>query len=164
MTLWTIAPQAPLSTGFCRHEYWSGLPCPLLRDLAHPGIRSVSLGSPALAGRFFITGATSVLWNTEVFNFEEVEFSYFLLSPAFSVTDKSLLNPVFESFSPKFISASFIVWSFPSTICWKGSHFPSAWSRPPCWRSLTIHMRVYVWAVCSVLLACVCLSASTTVL
>ena len=27
-TLWTAAHQAPLSTGFCRQEYWSGLPFP----------------------------------------------------------------------------------------------------------------------------------------
>ena len=28
VTLWTIAHQAPLSMGFSRQEYWSGLPCP----------------------------------------------------------------------------------------------------------------------------------------
>ena len=28
-TLWTVACQAPLSMGFSRQEYWSGLPCPL---------------------------------------------------------------------------------------------------------------------------------------
>ena len=27
-TLWTVALQAPLSVGFSRQEYWSGLPCP----------------------------------------------------------------------------------------------------------------------------------------
>ena len=27
-TPWTVAHQAPLSMGFSRHEYWSGLPCP----------------------------------------------------------------------------------------------------------------------------------------
>ena len=27
-TPWTVACQAPLSTGFSRQEYWSGLPCP----------------------------------------------------------------------------------------------------------------------------------------
>ena len=35
-TLWTIARQAPLSTGFPRQEYWSGTPCPPL-DPPHPG-------------------------------------------------------------------------------------------------------------------------------
>ena len=28
LTLWTVARQAPLSMGFSRQEYWSGLPCP----------------------------------------------------------------------------------------------------------------------------------------
>ena len=28
VTLWTTACQAPLSVGFSRQEYWSGLPCP----------------------------------------------------------------------------------------------------------------------------------------
>ena len=48
-----IAPQAPLSMGFPRQEYWSGLPFPSSRDLPNPGIK---LASPALAGRFFTTG------------------------------------------------------------------------------------------------------------
>ena len=52
-TLWTIAHQAPLSQGFSRQEYWSGLPCPPTRDLPNPGIKSASLMSPALAGEFF---------------------------------------------------------------------------------------------------------------
>ena len=47
--------QAPLSMGFPRQEYWSGLPCPPPGDLPDPGIKSASPVSPALAGRFFIT-------------------------------------------------------------------------------------------------------------
>ena len=57
-TLWTVAHQAPLSLGFPRQEYWSRLPCPPARDLPNPGIKPLSLTSPALAGRFFTTGAT----------------------------------------------------------------------------------------------------------
>ena len=53
-TLWTVAHQAPLSMGFPRQEYWSGLPCPL----PHPGIKSVTSTSPALADRFFTTSAS----------------------------------------------------------------------------------------------------------
>ena len=53
----TIAHQAPLSMGFSRHEYCSGLPCPP-RDLPKPGIKPASLSSPALAGRFFTTSGT----------------------------------------------------------------------------------------------------------
>ena len=37
-TPWTIAYQAPLSMGFSRQEYWSGLPFPSLGDLPDPGI------------------------------------------------------------------------------------------------------------------------------
>ena len=32
-TLWTVAHQAPLSMGFSREEYWSGLPFPSPGDL-----------------------------------------------------------------------------------------------------------------------------------
>ena len=45
--LWTAAHQAPLSMGFSRQEYWSGLPCPPSGDLPDPGIESMSLVSPA---------------------------------------------------------------------------------------------------------------------
>ena len=38
MTPWTVAHQAPLSMGFSRHEYWSGLPFPSPGDLPNPGI------------------------------------------------------------------------------------------------------------------------------
>ena len=58
---WTVACLAPLSTGFSKQEYWSGLPCPPPGDLPHPGIESVSLASPTLAGEFF---ATSTTWES----------------------------------------------------------------------------------------------------
>ena len=48
VTLWPVACQAPLSMGFCRQEYWSGLPFPLLGDIPNPGIKPTSLASPAL--------------------------------------------------------------------------------------------------------------------
>ena len=51
-TLWTVAHQAPLSMGFSRQEYWSGLPFPSLEDLPSPGIKPVFR---ALAGWLFIT-------------------------------------------------------------------------------------------------------------
>ena len=51
-TPWTVAYQAPLSMGFSRQEYWSGLLCPPPGDLPNPGIKT---GSPALTGRFFTT-------------------------------------------------------------------------------------------------------------
>ena len=45
--------QAPLPTGFPRQEYWSGLPFPTPEDLPDPGMKSMSLISPALAGEIF---------------------------------------------------------------------------------------------------------------
>ena len=55
VTPWTVAHQAPLSMGFPRQEYWSGLPFPSPGDLTEPGIKPESPESPALAGRFFNT-------------------------------------------------------------------------------------------------------------
>ena len=52
-TLWTVAPQAPLSMEVFRQEYWSELPLPIPGDLPQPGIKPSSLVSLALAGRFF---------------------------------------------------------------------------------------------------------------
>ena len=45
-----LACQAPLSMGFSRQEYWSGLPCPPPADLPDPGVKPASLKFPALAG------------------------------------------------------------------------------------------------------------------
>ena len=45
---WTVILQAPLSMGFSRQEYWSGLPWPPPRDLPDPGIEHKSPVSPAL--------------------------------------------------------------------------------------------------------------------
>ena len=49
VTTWIVAQQAPLSMGFFRQEYWSGLPFPRPGDLLNTGIEPVS---PALSGRF----------------------------------------------------------------------------------------------------------------
>ena len=50
VTPWTVAQQDPLSMGFSRQEYWSGLPCLLPWDLPNPGIQPVF---SALAGWFW---------------------------------------------------------------------------------------------------------------
>ena len=39
VTPWTLVYQAPLSMGFSRQEYWSGLPCPPQGYLFNPGIK-----------------------------------------------------------------------------------------------------------------------------
>ena len=52
VTPWTVACHTPLSMGFPRKEYWTGLPLPSPGDLPDPRIKPVS---PALADRFFAT-------------------------------------------------------------------------------------------------------------
>ena len=54
-TLWAVARQTPLSMGFSKQEYWSGLPFPLPGNLPSPGIELASRMSPASTGRFFTT-------------------------------------------------------------------------------------------------------------
>ena len=49
---WTVACQAPMSMGFPKREYWSGLPFHSPGDLPDPGIEPTS---PVWAGRFFTT-------------------------------------------------------------------------------------------------------------
>ena len=63
VTPWTVAHQAPLSMGFSRQEYWSGLPCPSPGDLSDPGIKPAFLMSPALTDAFFTTRTT---WEAQI--------------------------------------------------------------------------------------------------
>ena len=59
----TVARHAPLSVGFFRQEYYSGLPFPPAGDLPDSGVEPASLASPALAGSFFTTSTTcEALW------------------------------------------------------------------------------------------------------
>ena len=52
VTPWTVACQDPLSMGFLRREYWSGLPFSSPKDLPDLGIQPTS---PAFTGGFFTT-------------------------------------------------------------------------------------------------------------
>ena len=45
---WTVACQAPLSMGFSRQKYWSGLAFPTPGDLPNPRIKPASLVPPTL--------------------------------------------------------------------------------------------------------------------
>ena len=93
-----IAHQASLSMAFSEHE-WSGLPCPPPGDLSDPGIKPMSLTSPALAGRFFTTSAT---WEA----LHSVQFSplNILVFPALVHQNRSrfalIQEIVFNSLSP----------------------------------------------------------------
>ena len=66
VALWTVASQGPLSMEFSRQEFWSGVLFPSPRDPPDPGIKSVSLMSPELAGGLFTTSVTweaCSVWN-----------------------------------------------------------------------------------------------------
>ena len=58
-TTGTVSHQAPLSMGFSRQEYWSGLPCLPPGDFPEPGVKPMSLMCPALAGGFL---SASTMW------------------------------------------------------------------------------------------------------
>ena len=57
VTLWTVAHQAPLSLGFPKQEYWSGLPFPPPGDLPDPRIEPES-PTCLLRGRWILHCAT----------------------------------------------------------------------------------------------------------
>ena len=59
VTPWTVVHQAPLSVGFSRQGYWSGLPCPPPGVLPDPEIKPKSPATPALAGGFLTTSTTT---------------------------------------------------------------------------------------------------------
>ena len=106
VTPWTVAHQAPLSVGFSRQEYWSGLPCPPPGHLPDPGMEPVSLMSPALAREFF---TTSTAWEAQG-KVQERSVQTPKPSPrlgqtshgyqGFLVTLNSLVQPLFSSHQP----------------------------------------------------------------
>ena len=62
----TVTRQAPLSMGFLRQEYWSGLLFPSPGDLPYPEIEPPSPASPALEGGFFSTSATYIVPSSRI--------------------------------------------------------------------------------------------------
>ena len=89
VTPWTVACQAPLSMGFSRQEYWSGLPLPSPGELPDPGIEP---RSPALQAYY------RDLWLNSLCLFPQfyctcLYFHYFkhwfkILQPQLSLTDE----------------------------------------------------------------------------
>ena len=67
-TLWTVVCKGPLSLGFSRLEYRSGLSCPPPGDLPDPGIEPKSLTSPELARGFFTTSTSWEAPNNDISN------------------------------------------------------------------------------------------------
>ena len=67
-----MARQTPLSTGFSRQGFWSGLPHPPPGDLLDPGIEPMSPASPALADEFF-THCPNVMYISPQLTKEHIE-------------------------------------------------------------------------------------------
>ena len=70
---WTVAHLAPLNMEFSKQEYGSGFPLPTPEDLPDWGIKTVSLASLVLAGRFFTTVTTGK--PSLIIQFSSVQFS-----------------------------------------------------------------------------------------
>ena len=89
-TLWTVACRAPLSMGFSRQEYWSGLPFLSPGDLPDPGMQTGSLMSPELAsslplvppGKPNICTDVHIYVHTEYIGMAQIELHYFFKSAA----------------------------------------------------------------------------------
>ena len=105
-TLWTVAHQAPLSKGFSRQEYCSGLPCPPPGNLPDSGIKPMSLTSPELAGRFFTTRATLEAldvsdWYIKTHHqFSSVKFSHSVMSDSLQPHESQHASPPCPSPTP----------------------------------------------------------------
>ena len=106
MTSWTVTRQAPLSMGLPRQEYWNELPFHTPRDLPDPGIKPMSLVSPALAGRFFTTASPGKL----KFCFSSVQFSRSVMS---------------DSLRPPWPARLLCPWDSPGQEYWSGLPFPT---------------------------------------
>ena len=112
--LWTLACQVPLSVGFSRQEYWSGLPCPPPEDLPDPGIKPGSLALQAdslpltLQGNPCVYRISPVFWISFPFRSpQSTEFpvlysrfslvTYFIHSSVFiSVPISQFIPPIFS--------------------------------------------------------------------
>jgi len=60
--------------GFSRQEYWSSLLCPLPGDLPNPGIKPISLASPALQAGSLSTEPPGKPQQTLVYQYDEILF------------------------------------------------------------------------------------------
>ena len=119
-TLWTAAYQAPVSIGFSRQEYWSGLPLPPPDNLPNPWDWTHVSMSPALAGGFFTISATWSLQILDPFLSLELGVSAVILQWCF----------LFHSHS-----SSLCVPCLPATLCYLLSPSPLlsfSWTHPHC--------------------------------
>ena len=101
LTPWSADHQAPLSMGFTRQEYWSGLLLPSLGDHSDPGIKPPS---PALAGTFITTEPPGmpkecalyiVKYSFCIYWYDHTHLIYSLLMTWIILIFKCVTNPAF---------------------------------------------------------------------
>ena len=105
-TPWTVASQAPLSVGFFRQEYWSGLPFPSPGGLPNPGIE---ITSPAFSSGFFTThppGKPILCVFLELYCFLDNP----VMLAIWSLVPLPFLNPVWTSGSSQFTYCWSLAW------------------------------------------------------
>ena len=109
---WTVACQAPLSMGFPRQGYWSGLPFPFPGDLSNPGIkpRSPSLQAdslPAEAQRKYLIHLTWMIFTIIYLVLQvTVYISYFTLLGCKFLEGRNDFLSIFEYLSTTLLSNS----------------------------------------------------------
>ena len=106
---WTVTFQAPLSIGFSRQEYWSGLPCSSPRDLPDPGVwLCVKVKVKLLSLVWFFATPWTVDYHAPL----SVGFSrqeYWSWLPFHSPGDPP--DPGIEPGSPAIVGRCFTVWA-----------------------------------------------------
>ena len=111
-TPWTVARQAPLSIGFSRQAYWSGLPFPAAEDLPNPGIQP---GSPASTHR--------PPASPEILNGRPHSLGYDAVPCVLSRVRLSLTPWTVAHQAP-------LSMGFPRQAYWSGLPFPPPWDLP----------------------------------
>ena len=109
----TVPHQAPLSIGFSRQEYWSGLPIPSPGDLPKPEIKPMS---PALSGAFFTTEPLGKTFQSPIGSFNSD--NWFFSREAGSTSSRTLHYHSFWSFV-----IAFQLWCLLSFHCQACFHF-----------------------------------------
>ena len=132
---WTAAHQAPLSTGFFRQEYWSGLPCPP-PDLPDPGIEPGSLMSSELASEFFTTVAT---WEAQYGALDSIITKAKCLEKDFFIF-LGRENITFEANS----QATIVLFHSSNNTEFTCTHNTSTYSSLQCHLELTLHIMVWL--------------------
>ena len=132
VTPWTVAGQTPLSMGFFRQKYWSGLPFPPPGGLPNPEIKPMSLMSPALAEGFLTTStAWEALEASPSLHREWVPTRPVLLGPgSLSHSTRELPSPLSARGPPDCSSRKRVTSIFVNFTGSKTTSHSSEWLRP----------------------------------